>query len=558
MLNILKYKLLIFLKGNLDFKPVNVIKNAATGLVYAGFAVGIFFFTRNTISFLLDEVRIGSFLLHRFISIVLFIFFLAVNVGNIVVSYSTLYRSGETAFLFTKPVSFAKLFTIKFLDNFFYSSTTLLLIISAVIAGYGSYFKLSFIFYFVAVGLLLFPFMILAASIGVIVLIFLIKFAEKLGVRNIIILFIMLYIAGAAVFFKFSNPILMVSRVMEYYPDINRYFDFLDHPITKIFPNFWISDALYWISSGNLVNAGAQIIILNLFSYSFFLGAILLGKKYYFSTWTTVLNLNNSKEKSLRKAPGIFSLERNFFRSSQIEVMMKKEFWTFFRDPGQWLHLLIMFLLISVFISSLAGIDIDILTAANFELKAVIYLVIFLFDAFLISSLALRFVYPMISLEGMAMWKIKSSPVNLFKLLTLKFFIPMLLLLLVAVVLSYFSHMRFALELRGTAMINSAFITITVVSFCFGMGAFFVDYKEKNPIRIASSQGASITFLFILIYLFILTALLYVPLGRFFSTRYAHDVTPFYITSYILGAIAFISLIITLLMSRAAIKRDFN
>jgi len=61
-----------------------------------------------------------------------------------VVSFSTLYKSQEVFHLFTKPISFTNIFLIKFLDNFFYSSTTLLLIITAVLLGYGNYFNFSF------------------------------------------------------------------------------------------------------------------------------------------------------------------------------------------------------------------------------------------------------------------------------------------------------------------------------------------------------------------------------------------------------------------------------
>jgi len=73
---------------------------------------------------------------------ILFIFFMSINIGNIVVSYSTLYKSAEVNYLITKPVEPAKIFTIKFLDNFFYSSSTLLMILFALLLGYTFYFHL--------------------------------------------------------------------------------------------------------------------------------------------------------------------------------------------------------------------------------------------------------------------------------------------------------------------------------------------------------------------------------------------------------------------------------
>jgi hypothetical protein len=75
------------------------------------------------------------------------------------------------------------------------------------------------------------------------------------------------------------------------------------------------------------------------------------------------------------------------------------------------------------------------------------------------------------------------------------------------------------------------------------MGAVYANYKEKNPIRVASSQGASLTFLFTIIYLVFLILLLFAPLSNYF---YAFDKNSFapisqlLYTSVILGTIAFI------------------
>ena len=101
------------------------------------------------------------------------------------------------------------------------------------------------------------------------------------------------------------------------------------------------------------------------------------------------------------------------------ESIVKREFLLFFREPSQWLHLLVMIFLITVFISSISGIDIIILKAYNEYLKTLVYLIVSLFNVFLVASLSLRFVFPLISLEGEALWKIRSAPIN-FNDLTFK------------------------------------------------------------------------------------------------------------------------------------------
>jgi hypothetical protein len=155
-----------------------------------------------------------------------------------VVSFSTLYKSKEVFHLITKPISYTKLFLIKFLDNFFYSSTTLLLIITAVLLGYGFYFNLGLWFYPFALFFLVLPFMFTAGSTGVIVLLIVLKLSGKWGIKRVLTTVGSLYIISVISFYFISNPIQLVERVFDYYPHINQYFGFLESGLVKYLPNY--------------------------------------------------------------------------------------------------------------------------------------------------------------------------------------------------------------------------------------------------------------------------------------------------------------------------------
>ena len=556
--HILAYKVLSFIKINIDWKPVSVVKNLGTILVYAIFGLGVFFFTQNIIDYLLKEIKIGSFLLHRLISVVLFIFFLAVHVGNIVVSYSTLYKSVEVQFLLTKPINYHNLFIIKFLDNFFYSSTTLLLIICAVLGGYGAYFGLGVEFYFISILFHIFPFMLTAASLGVIILMLVIRLAVTFGLRKVIATLAIVYIASLLIFFKLSNPVLLVTQVMAYYPNINQYFGFFDNHLIKLLPNFWLSESFYWISNNSYIKSLPFTIFQIICSFLFFSLAVYLSRKWYYKTLTasTELRLFNN---SLRKKNLFFSFDKHSFYKPQTDVLIKKEFWLFFREPSQWVHLCVLLFLLGIFATSISTIDVKLLNVYNPSLKAILYLVVFLFNIFLIASLSLRFVFPLLSLEGSAYWKIKSSPVNPVKLLTMKFFIFFLIILALGQLINFFSHLNYPSTLALSSSLNTAFITITLVSMNFGMGSIFANFKEKNPIRIASSQGASITFLFTLVYLVFLVTVLFLPVYEFFHPFKNPAIADknLFLTSLILALFAVIVSVISIRIGFKALQRDF-
>ena len=396
ILHILYFKLRGFYKLSIEWKTANIVKNIASLVVFGGFTVTAYLFARTTTSYLLDTAHLGLFLLHRFLSMLLFVFFLSINVGNIIVSYATLYRSEETAYLLTKPLRHVHLFIIKFLDNFFYSSTALFLIASAVLFGYGSYFHMPWTFYLQTMCFMFMPFMLIAACIAVMALLVLMRYATKIGVRTMIVGLVFGYLGSLYLYFRMTNPMRLVRSVTQDFSRVNEYLGHLDPPLVKYFPNHWIAESLFWTMKGDVSFATSYTIILMAVAVVVFVAMTFLAKKLFYSSWLTSLELravSESQSSSLR----LFSFMRPPLLDSATSVILKKEFLQFIREPSQWIHLGIIAILIFTFIVSVSQIDMGLKVPF---LQTVSYLVIFLFNAFLIGSIALRFVYPMFSIEG--------------------------------------------------------------------------------------------------------------------------------------------------------------
>ncbi len=542
LLHILKFKLLTAVKVKGEIKIKSAIKHLSSSAVYILFAFGIFYFTRNIISYLMEDVKIGMFLLHRFIFVVLFIFFMTVNIGNIVVSYSTFFKTSEVTFLLTHPISFTKIFLIKFLDNFFYSSSTLLLMVTAALAGYTTYFALPWYFIPLSVIVLILPFMFIAGTLGAIILLVIMRFAAIFGIKKVLFTIASVYATAIILFYIFSGPIQLVTKVFDYFPNIDNYFGFLESPAIKLLPNHWVADSLYWVSSGKFIAAGWSVFLLITTSILFLILSLFLAKKWFYKSWLVFLRLSNElsiKKKSNKKV--IFSFEKHSSLKPNREALVKRELLLFVREPSQWTHFLVMAFLMTIFILSISNIDIILLNAYNVYLKTLIYLIIYLFNVFLIASLSLRFIFPIVSLEGETIWKIRSAPVDYQKLMLTRLFIYFSMIFVIGQVLNFVSNYQFSIPLTAISQLNTAFVTITLVSLNFGMGAAYANYKEKNPIRVASSQGASLTFLFTIIYLVFLVVLLFVPISNYFYTvemgSYA-SVSQLLYTSVMLGTIA--------------------
>ncbi len=560
ILHILKYKLLVFIRLNSKIDFESILKNLGSSIIYIGFAVGSFWFSQKFINFIVVEIKVGLFLLHEFISMILFIFFIAVNIGNIIVSYSTLYKSSEVNYLFSKPITSTKIFAIKYLDNFFYSSSTLLLILLSVLAGYSVYFELSVTSFLILFIFNFIPFIFSAGSLGVIILLLIIKAALKFNFKKVIYVLAALYISVIFIFFKVNSPIDLVTSVMKLYPfvDTNQYLSEFVSPLIKYLPNKWLSEAAYWINRDEIPNAVILSIQQIITSLLLFVTAISFGKKWYAETWLKKIKLNSEYSVSKNRNKSILSFGKTTLLKPQTESIIKRDLLLFFREPSQVIHFTVLFFLIIIFISSVAGIRY--IGLGNFYLQTGIYLAVFVFNLLLISTISLRFIFPLISLEGMTHWKVRSAPIENDFLLKRKIAILGFIIFIIGISISYYTSFRFVFAIELMSFLITAIAILTIISINLGMGGLFANYKEKNPIRISSSQGASITFLINLIYMLFIVILLFDPMSSYFLAVMINR--PFDIVKilYPVFPISIISIMLISIFTRAAINslnKDF-
>ena len=515
---LLNIKAQSFLKSVFAWKWTTLFKNLSSVLIFGGFAIGVFFIARMATQYLLFEAHIGMFLYHRFLSMLLYVFFVTINVGNMIVSYATLYRSREVDFLMAQPVAHAKIFLIKFVDNFFYSSTTLSLIGFSVMLGYGSVFTLPWYSYLFVMFFVFLPFMLIAGILAVVTLMMLMKLAARIGIRRLLAGLSVAYLSAIYIYFKVVNPVQMVSEVMKHYPDVNEYFGYLDPPLVHYLPSHWVSEFLYWSTSGDMTRAIPYFTLLFLTMIGLVIIAGFMARRYYYSSWVAAsdaLALKGGRNGSFRMR--LLEFNEKSFLDPQTEVVLKRDLWLFFREPSQWLHMVLMLILILIFVISLSTLE---LRLSQPFLEAVTFLVVLLFNGFLVASLSLRFVFPSVSLESESFWCIRSSPLSLKKLYFLKLGVALAIVVFLAESLSIMSMILLQdheqLVLFGA--LYTLFIALALTSLNLGAGTYFALYKEKNPIRVASSQGASLTFLLGMIYLTFAVALLVDPLTKYFES----------------------------------------
>jgi ABC-2 type transport system permease protein len=358
--------------------------------------------------------------------------------------------------------------------------------------------------------------MLSAGSLGVIILMLLIKLAARFNPRKIIYGLVITYLSVIFIFFKINSPVSLAKTIMNFYPMLekDKYLEFLISPFIKILPNNWLAETAYWLTNNNLTEALPLILLQIGSSVLLFTVAISIGKRWYFKTWLMNLKLTADNIALRKNKKSFFSFMNSSLFSPKTESILKKDYWNFVREPSQWLHFLILLFMILIFIISVSGIRY--VGLGNFYLQTGIYLSVLLFNLLLISTISLRFVFPLISLEGESFWKLKSAPLNRHYIINKKLTSYGLIVLTISIGLSYFSNHSFEIQIELMALLVNIIAAATIVSINLGMGGIFANFKEKNAIRISSSQGASITFLINIVYILFIVFLLFNPMSNYF------------------------------------------
>jgi len=562
--HIFHYKLLSFFKTAFDKRAVSIVRGVASSVVFCGFAYGAYTFAYSATRFMLEHTHTGLYLYHMFISMLLFVLFVAVNLGNIIVSYSTLYRSSEVSFLLTKPVPFITIFILKFFDNFFYSSTTLFVITFMALLGYGSYFGYPWYFFAGVMLFVMIPFMFLSACLAVLILMAIMKLAGKIGFRKVMAGLFALYFFFIYLFFNSSNPITLVENVNRYYPHVDAYLSHAAPNYLQYLPNHWIAQFFFFIAHGEVLKGLPYAGILLSVTIVAFSLLLFVANRFYYRSWLVSLAVQSAAQKFYDPAHRHFMdfRSRSIF-SSQIEVVIKKEYFTFIRESSQWIHLVVMIIMTGLFAISVSKINLNL---HILDVQMLTYIVMFVFGGFMISSLALRFVFPMVGLEGQTFWALRSSPMKEQKILLVKFILGFVLVFPLAEYIAIASNIPFVstTELRPSLLwfgIFTAFwISLTMVALNLGFGGFFADYLERNPIRAASTQGATLTFLATLLYLFLIVIIILVPVSAYFGAYFRHIIFHakiFLVASVLLVLLSLLLSMLGLVVGLRSIQRDF-
>jgi ABC-2 type transport system permease protein len=451
--------------------------------LYAGFDWLIQFGGRGG-----GEFNFGDLLMARMLSILTLAVFLMLVFSNVLVAFSTLYRSEEVAYLIQAPIPFEHFFYARFVECLAFSSWSLAFLGSPLILAYGLSTRAPLVFYVASVVFFV-PFIVIPASLGCVVTMFLVLVFPRLKARLMTVLGV-LAVGG---FFLYISRIIRGTRISDE-AILPAFLDASSRTQSPFLPSHWTSQGILAAGHFNFSDAGFWFLMLISTALMSLWVAGVTARFILYPGWSALRGQDRQRIKPegkglLGRVDGWLRPIRNPYRALIIKDV--KLFW---RDPTQWSQFVIFFGIMAIYIANLRN------TSRFYEQEMWRSFIACLnvgAVTLILATLTSRFVFPLISLEGHRFWILGLAPLSLRQLMWQKFWMSVCTASSFTVGLAVLSGLMlklppiyFALTVYSVVITNFGLSGLAV-----GLGALYPTFEEDNPARIVSGMGGTLNLL---------------------------------------------------------------
>jgi ABC-2 type transport system permease protein len=209
---------------------------------------------------------------------------------------------------------------------------------------------------------------------------------------------------------------------------------------------------------------------------------------------------------------------------ASLRVMVAKDLKIFFRDTGQWSQLFMLLALIVVYVYNFSVLPIGGSALRTFYLQNIVSFFNLALAGFVMAAIAVRFVFPAISLEGKTFWVLKSAPVPLRRLWWSKFWVGLLPLLLLGELLvsitNYFLGVSTFMMILST--ITLFFLTFGIVALGMAVGVAYPNFTAEHSAKIAASFGGVLYMVLCVGFIGLVTVLEALPVYVIMASKLQH------------------------------------
>jgi len=472
-----------------------------------GFETGLFLLFLDGFRFLDTLGGAGMLIVGRLFSL----FFLGMSVmlmvSGAVTSYTTILRSPEIPFLIVHPFTVPQIVLGKFLESALLSSWAFFFIVVPFVGAFAVYRHVSLLFPLWTLAFSV-PFLLISAGLGTAACLVMARWApsgrilKPAGVLAAVV----------GLFFVFGGTREMFAAGPDTRFNLLQMVPGLRLASNPLLPSWWIAEGIMALSRGRWLRGALLFGVTGSTALMVALLIETLGRVTFYGAWQR-LAAGRVETRPPARLNWIAACLRPLDR--RVRALVVKDIRTFLRDPVQWSQALVFFGLLALYFANLRSFHYH--TLSDAWRNTVAFLNVFSVSA-VVCSLASRFIFPQMSLEGQGFWILGLSPAGEARILLTKFALSLAGTLSVSVLLMWLSSrmLEASPAVSAAAVGIVAAVSLAVSGLSTGLGAVFINLTERNPAAIVSGFGGTLNL--VLCLSFLLVAI--VPFAFLFHLRF--------------------------------------
>ena len=453
---------------------------ALFGLLFWAF---IFFMLYRLLRFFRGVQEIGPLLAGKLLGLILVGFFSILLLSNIITALSSFFLARDLDLLVSAPVDWLTLYFAKLLETLAHSSWMVVLMAIPMFTAYGVVFSGGPLFPLVVAATFL-PFLVVPAVIGSALTLLLVNIFPARRTRDILSVIAVLAAGGIVVLFRLIRPERLARP--EGFRSLVDFITVLKGPTSPMLPSEWVQHAVMsWVR-------GRPELLPFYLLWSTAAAAMVLGALLH--RWLYATGFSKAQESGERwvRSGTMGQLGRAALQPFGVvrRELVLKEVRLFFRDTTQWSQLILLAVLVLVYVFNIKFLPLRGEGMTFFLVNVVPFLNLVL-AGFVLASIAARFIFPGVSLEGRTLWLLRSSPMSMRELLWSKFWVGTLPLLILAVAIVGVTDylLQVSAFMMAVSVLSITFMTLAIAGLAIGFGTFFPQFETENAAQIPTSFG---------------------------------------------------------------------
>ncbi len=448
------------------------------------FWLGVYGLLYKILSYFRGVEELGPLLAGKLLGVALLSFIVILVLSNVVTALSSFFLAKDLDLLVSAPVDWLRIYLAKLGETLLHSSWMVALMAVPILAAYGVIYRGGLLFAPYAV-LTLFPMLVLPAVAGSALTLVLVNVFPARRTRDLLSIVALGAAAGLILLFRLVRPERLASP--EGFRNLLDYIAVLRTPTSPFLPSEWATKAvmgflrgsfdpmplaLLWTTAAAFVTCGA-ILHQQLFAPGF-TKAQEGAERFVRGTWWRW---------TIGALLGFLPVAKREFVLKDVKL--------FFRDTTQWSQLILLAVLVVVYLFNIRALPLHRGEEVGFFYVTLVSFLNLGLAGFVLASIAARFIFPAISLEGRHMWLLRSSPLDLRALLWSKYWVGTVPLLVLALLLTGLTNVLLQVRpfMMIVGMVTICGLTCAIAALALGFGALYPQFETENAAQIPTSFG---------------------------------------------------------------------